>query len=336
MESDSQTLGVTIRLLGEIEPDIRDKITEMVLGNVIIVAANNKDREFVERYNEVGSNTLIIPEGLYKIKGNAFKLKGGITRIFFPSSLFSIGDSAFDRCTRLHEIQFPHESALHKIGNGAFSRCSSLTKVQFPPSLAEIGTHTFEHCNELTDLVFPQVDWSLAGRIVCPFKIGYLAFGHCTKLRNFDFPPSLNEIGGKAFASCTGLTEIHFPSSLTRIGEEAFRECYNLKELYFPRDSQLDKIRDNAFFWCTRVTDVYGPPHVLKMMRGRKKFFSPNVKFHTLTLDGTILKDVLGLKESDVGSLFGEEKQERRYVDNAQNRKLGRAGKVIPPRGKGK
>jgi len=323
-----QTLGATIRLLGQIEPDIRDKIAEMVLGNVIIVAANNKDHEFVERYNEVGSNTLIIPEGLYKIKGNAFKLKGGISKIFFPSSLFSIGDSAFDR-TGVSEIQFTLDSALHKIGNGAFSRCSSLTKVQIPPSLTEIGSHAFEHCDELTDLVFSRIDWSA-------LKIGYLAFGHCTKLRNFDFPPSLTEIGGKAFASCTGLTELHFPASLTRVGEEAFRECYNLKELYFPRDSQLEKIRDNAFFWCTRVTDVYGPPHVLKMMRGRKKFFSPNVKFHTPTLDGTILKDVLGLKESDVGSLFGEENQERKYVDNAQNRKLGRVGKIIPPRGKGK
>ena len=327
MDPDSQTLGATIRLLGEIEPDIRDKIKELALGNVI-VAASGRDREFIERYNEGGPNTIIVPERLYKIKGNAFKLKGGISKIFFPSSLFSIGDSAFDR-TGVSEIQFTLDSALRKIGNGAFSRCSSLTKVQFPPSLAEIGTHAFEHCDELTDLVFSRVDWSA-------LKIGYLAFGQCTKLRNFDFPPSLDEIGGRSFYGCTGLTELHFPASLTRIGEEAFRECYNLKDLYFPRDSQLNKIRDNAFFWCTRVTDVYGPPHVLKMMRGRKKFFSPSVKFHSLNLDGSILKDVLGLKESDVGSLFGEEKQERRYVDNAQNRKLGRVGKVIQSRGKGK
>ena len=119
-----------------------------------------------------------------------------LTNVTLPSSLVSIGESAFDTCWDLASVTLP--SSLVSIDVGAFSKCANLTSVTFPSGLTSIGRAAFFACRSLTNVTFPS---------------------------------SLTEIGESAFAMC-GFKSLTLPSSLTQIGMEAFDGCIRLKSLY--------------------------------------------------------------------------------------------------------
>ena len=119
-----------------------------------------------------------------------------LTNVTLPSSLVSIGESAFEKCWDLASVTLP--SSLVSIDVGAFSECANLTSVTFPSGLTSIGGFAFFACRSLTNMTFPS---------------------------------SLTEIGKRAFAMC-GFKSLTLPSSLTQIGMEAFLDCIRLKSLY--------------------------------------------------------------------------------------------------------
>ena len=61
-----------------------------------------------------------------------------------PSSVTSIGDSAFYGCRSLSEIVIP--SSVTSIGKGAFSYCRSLSEIVIPSSVTSIGDSAFYDC----------------------------------------------------------------------------------------------------------------------------------------------------------------------------------------------
>ena len=62
-----------------------------------------------------------------------------------PSSVTSIGDSAFGHCRSLSEIVIP--SSVISVGYGAFSFCSSLSEIVIPSSVTSIGDIAFFNCS---------------------------------------------------------------------------------------------------------------------------------------------------------------------------------------------
>ena len=119
-----------------------------------------------------------------------------LTNVTLPSSLVSIGESAFNKCWDLASVTLP--SSLVSIDEEAFCECANLTSVTFPSGLTSIGGFAFFACRSLTNVTFPS---------------------------------SLTEIGKRAFAMC-GFKSLTLPSSLTQIGMEAFQDCIRLKSLY--------------------------------------------------------------------------------------------------------
>ena len=117
-----------------------------------------------------------------------------------PSSVTSIGDSAFGHCRSLSEIVIP--SSVASIDKGAFSWCSSLSEIVIPFSVTSIGKGAFSCCDSLSEIVIPS---------------------------------SVTSIGDSAFASCLSLSEIVIPSSVTSIGDSAFRLCSSLKYISIPK-----------------------------------------------------------------------------------------------------
>ena len=115
-----------------------------------------------------------------------------------PSSVTSIGDSAFSCCRSLSEIVIP--SSVTSIGDGAFYGCNSLSEIVIPSSVTSIGDSAFSSCNSLSEIVIPS---------------------------------SVTSIGDSAFSSCDSLSEIVIPSSVASIGKGAFYNCKfpdNLKQ----------------------------------------------------------------------------------------------------------
>ena len=70
------------------------------------------------------------------------------TSYIIPSSVTSIGSSAFYNCTSLTNITIP--SSLITIGSYAFQCCSSLTSVIIPSNITSIGSNVFYKCTSLT------------------------------------------------------------------------------------------------------------------------------------------------------------------------------------------
>ena len=140
-----------------------------------------------------------------------------------PSSVTSIGDSAFSWCDSLSEIVIP--SSVTSIGKGAFFRCDSLSEIVIPSSVASIGDRAFSFCDSLSEIVIPSSVTS----------IGDIAFSGCDSLSEIVIPSSVTSIGDSAFSCCDSLSEIVIPSSVTSIGDSAFYNCkfpdYLKKEL---------------------------------------------------------------------------------------------------------
>lgn len=74
---------------------------------------------------------VVLPEGLTRIGKSCFESRGGsswplnLSSIDLPSTLETIGDSAFYKCSALQSVQLP--SSLQKIGSCAFEYCTALS-----------------------------------------------------------------------------------------------------------------------------------------------------------------------------------------------------------------
>jgi hypothetical protein len=76
------------------------------------------------------------------------------------SSLTTIPEAVFDKCTMLAGITMPN--SVTNITLFAFEDCTSLTSVTIPKSVAHIGRYAFEGCASLTSVTFQGTvtsDW---------------------------------------------------------------------------------------------------------------------------------------------------------------------------------
>ena len=154
----------------------------------------------------------------------------------------SIGDYAFDRCSRLTSVNIP--DGVTSIGNCAFSVCSGLTSVTIPDSVTSIGDYAFYDCTGLTSVNIPDGVTS----------IGNAAFSMCYGLTSVTIPDSVTSIGDYAFYDCTGLTSVTIPGSVTSIGRNAFSDCTNLTSVTIP--DSVTSIGNYSFYLCTGLTSV--------------------------------------------------------------------------------
>jgi hypothetical protein len=80
---------------------------------------------------------------LEAIGDGCFKEEVFLTSILIPSTIRSIDDSAFEKCTTMSSFDFTQNSQLRHIGNNAFSECSSLAHIIIPGYVDSIGDNAF-------------------------------------------------------------------------------------------------------------------------------------------------------------------------------------------------
>ena len=132
------------------------------------------------------------------ISDRAFYENSTISSVFIPSSVTTIGESAFYNCTNLSSITIGENSNLVEIGEAAFSNCSSLISFSVPDSVIEINNRAFYYCFNL-------------------------------KTVNIGFDSNLNKIGDRAFDSCGNLESIFIPLTVTEMGTWVFSSCSKIK-----------------------------------------------------------------------------------------------------------
>ena len=165
----------------------------------------------------VGSIT--VPTTVTSIGNTAFFQCWNLSNITIPNSVTSIGGSAFYECG-LTSITIPN--SVTNLGDLAFFACS-LTNVTIGSSVTSIGSSVFYDCSGLTSVTIPHSVTS----------IGYEAFWLCTSLTSVTIPNSVTSIGDYAFGGCSNLTNVTIGNGVTSIGTNAFFNCSSLTKAYF-------------------------------------------------------------------------------------------------------
>ena len=104
----------------------------------------NKDKSRIISFRNQNIKSYVIPSSVASIGDSAFKNCFSLSEIVIPSSVTSIGDSAFFCCGSLSEIVIP--SSVTSIGDSAFFWCFSLSEIVIPSSVTSIGDWAFYDC----------------------------------------------------------------------------------------------------------------------------------------------------------------------------------------------
>jgi hypothetical protein len=115
-----------------------------------IAEAINSSGKYVS-LNITGNALTTIPDLAFCDK-NTRKGCETLVSVIIPNSVTSIGGNAFYLCTSLTSVTIPN--SVTSIGTGAFYECKSLTSVTIGSGVTSIGYRTFENCTSLTRVTF--------------------------------------------------------------------------------------------------------------------------------------------------------------------------------------
>ena len=87
-----------------------------------------------------------------------------IEKIILPSTIQEIGDSAFESCEELLEVDFSQCKGIKKIGEKAFYK-TKIKEIVIPDSVETIGSNLFELCEDLKTIVMPASLKELKGTL---------------------------------------------------------------------------------------------------------------------------------------------------------------------------
>ena len=163
-----------------------------------------------------------IPSSVLTIGNSAFCLCSGLKSLTIPNSVKYINTSAFNGCSGLTSVVIPN-SVTH-IGNSAFKDCTGLTSVVIPNS-ASTGDQAFNGCSNLKKSAYPN------NYTRNPFNTGvtiaYPAEGAIIE-NGFVYGPERSAI---YFAPLTLEGDYTIPNITTTVGDHAFYGCTGLKTL---------------------------------------------------------------------------------------------------------
>ena len=200
-----------------------------------------------------------------------------VSEIIIPDYITSIGENAFQNCSKLTSITIP--DSVTSIGERAFYGCRGLTNATIPDSVTAIGSFAFEDCNNLkynnydddcylgnqnnpyVVLVKAIDKYRTTYSINAGTKvIGSTAFCGCSNLTNITIPDSVTMIGSSAFENCSSLTNITIPDSVTMIDSSAFENCSSLTSIAI--SDSVTIIGYSAFENCNSLTSITIPDSV--------------------------------------------------------------------------
>lgn len=226
--------------------------------------------EYTDRYYALFPSSVenvILGEEVKTIPSYIFKDCNNLKSINLPSSVISIGNEAFYRCTGIEVVELPY---ITKIGNSAFFGCHNLKSVLLGPSANSIGSYAFEDCYSLVKSAYPntlsdpfssgvRVAYNPDGAIIEDCLIfgnnkREILFAPYTFSGEYTLPDNVSSIGEYSFAFCTGLTAIVIPDSVTEIGSSAFRYCEGLLSVTVGRGVQ--SMDGSEFSECNNLRDV--------------------------------------------------------------------------------
>lgn len=154
------------------------------------------ERMFAESYY---LNEVTFSKGLKEIGKEAFYCCLGLNSVDIPEGVTYIADKAFAwcgayktfgssySCNNFRKVALP--STLSSIGASAFSNCQVLQSINIPENITEIQDSTFGYCYQLSSIIIPKGIK----------KIGNGAFSQNQSLKTITFSWNAPQIDSKAF-----------------------------------------------------------------------------------------------------------------------------------------
>ncbi len=230
--------------------------------------------------NPQPTGSVTIPQSICGslVRGLGYGLRylTGVTEVFVPTYVTSLGESVFDGCTGLTKVSYGNSGNVTNVARRAFYGCTALKSSEsnpIPSGAKAIGESAFENCKALTTATIPSG---------CK-TIGWSAFAGCTGLTSATIPATVTTIDGKAFYNCSNLATLTLPGntgSLTTIGTQAFYNCSKLTAtLRIPWS--VSTLGDSAFERCTGLTEAHLPAALYGMNEKAKfKDCSSSLRFY--------------------------------------------------------
>jgi hypothetical protein len=143
-----------------------------------------------------------------------------------------------------------------RIAQEAFAGCTNLRLVRFK-ILKMLGRYTFSGCVRLKEIEFPE---SLE-------QMGAGAFMNNKRLESvwFQNGRGMEELPPMAFGGCSALSDVQLPKRLRSIGRRAFYKCEKLNGMELPL--QLKYIGTEAFYGCN-IEELELPEGLLEIGEG--------------------------------------------------------------------
>lgn len=135
-----------------------------------------------------------------------------VTSVNIPTSVTTIGASAFQNCTNLSSLTIG--SNVQSIGEYAFYGCTSISSLTIGNNVQVVGNYAFSNCAGLTNL-------TIGGSVL---SIGQNAFQGCSGLTTLNY----NASATCSFQGCTALTNVTLGSNVTAISNNMFDGCTSL------------------------------------------------------------------------------------------------------------
>lgn len=153
------------------------------------------------------------------IAAKAFQGNQNITNITLSSSIRTIGNNAFNNCTKLNSIA---TNQVTSIGSSAFENCKNLTKIGIGNNVKTIGSS---------------------------------AFKNCTKIKNVTYNQKISSIASSTFEGCIGLKKVVLGKKVKTIKKSAFKGCKKLAKISVGRKVKVSK---SAFKGCKKMIKISG------------------------------------------------------------------------------
>jgi len=249
---------------------------------------------------DVGSSSygVFLGEKVERIGDNAFKGEENLLEVVFQSPQLEIGDSAFENCTFLQNLEYyevndenlaevsilESESQsnivtipeqIHTIGDRAFAGCDYFYEVEIPYSVENMGKEVFAECENLQYVTFASakyielnsrmsVDENANDIVMVPEGI----FKDCKNLLGVMIPDTVTDIGASAFENCSQFYMLdQYKIYKDEYGDEYWDFVYNENEM-IPEctlPSTIKRIGPYAFCGCKQWKTVYAGEHIVSV-----------------------------------------------------------------------
>ena len=212
-----------------------DNATWKIENNVLTITGTGDliDWDFYQpwRDNQGMVHKVVVSEGITGIGLYNFYYLDNLQEVQLPSTLKTIGDSAFCYCRKLNTVTIP--DGVESIGKFAFF-AANITSITVPDSVTYLGSYCFDNCFVLESV---KLSDSLRAINRDMFQSDYA-------LKYVTLPKNLVNICKRAFCGCSSLESITLPETVKSIGDQAFAGCEKLSSINLPEGV---KIGTNAF-----------------------------------------------------------------------------------------